>query len=38
MINQLKRLRRIYNNLDKKEKAIVLTVLSLSGIIILNLL
>ncbi len=38
MINQLRRLKRIYNNLDKKEKAIVLTVLCLGGIIILNLL
>ena len=38
MTNQLKRLRRIYNNLNKKEKAIVLTVLCLGGIIILNLL
>ena len=38
MINQLKRLRRIYNNLNKKEKAIVLTVLCLGGIIILNTL
>ena len=38
MINQLKRLIRIYNNLNKKEKAIVLTVLCLGGIIILNTL
>jgi len=35
---QMKRLLRLYNELDKKEKAIVLTILAFIGIIILNLL
>ena len=35
---QLKRLLRLYNQLDKQEKAIVLTILAFVGIIILNLL
>jgi|AACY02.2.fsa_nt_gi hypothetical protein len=35
---QIKRLLRLYNELDKQEKAIVLTILAFIGIIILNLL
>jgi hypothetical protein len=35
---QMKRLLRLYNELDKQEKAIVLTILAFIGIIILNLL
>tara|TARA_R110000772_G_C12971778_1_gene404742 strand:- start:97 stop:213 length:117 start_codon:yes stop_codon:yes gene_type:complete len=35
---QLDRLIRIYNSMNKKEKAIFLTLAALGGIIILNLL
>ena len=35
---KIKRLLRLYNELDKQEKAIVLTILAFIGIIILNLL